>query len=168
MCEVNNMEERKLILFKTAVKILKDKSCVNVMCKDCPLPQNDNTHSLCIFNRFKNLEDYVTLVENEIFTKNEEEAVKNLNDMDKEIKDKASKFDKINEVLFMACGMIEDGDTIRYIIHPEIVLNKIIEVICSEDISNREKIIEEVIEKKKAKFYDIKTGKELLKVGDEW
>ena len=48
---------------------------------------------------------------------------------DKELKRKADKYDQICDTFFMATGIIEDGDSIKYLIEPEEVLNAVLKVI---------------------------------------
>ena len=48
---------------------------------------------------------------------------------DRELKYKAEMYDKICDKLFMATGIIEDGNSIQYIIDPELIINEIIKII---------------------------------------
>ena len=61
--------------------------------------------------------------------KEQEEVEELLMNNDKELRTKAELYDKICDKLFMATGIIEDGDSIQYIIDPEIIINEIIKII---------------------------------------
>lgn len=64
-----------------------------------------------------------------IMTSESKEVEELLMNNDKELRTKAELYDKICDKLFMATGIIEDGDSIQCIIDPEIIINEIIKII---------------------------------------
>lgn len=72
----------------------------------------------------------------------EDEATKHLNDMQLSIEEKAKKYDKIAETLWMSTGMIDDGDSIKFIVNPEITLQAIINIITDADIQTSRDLYE--------------------------
>lgn len=78
----------------------------------------------------------------------EEEAVKHLSAMQLDKEEKAKKYDKIAEKLWMSTGMIEDGDSIKFIVNPEITLQAIINIITDADIQTSKELYEAIRLKK--------------------
>lgn len=72
----------------------------------------------------------------------EDEATNHLNDMQLSIEEKAKKYDKIAETLWMSTGMIEDGDSIKFIVNPEITLQAIVNIITDADIQTSKDLYE--------------------------
>lgn len=72
----------------------------------------------------------------------EAEAVRDLNNMDKAIKEKADKYDLVAETFFMACGMIEDNESIKYIIDPETVCNAVLKILTNDINIDKERIVQ--------------------------
>lgn len=70
-----------------------------------------------------------------IMTAETKEVEELLMNNDKELRTKAELYDKICDKLFMATGIIEDGDSIQYIIDPEIIINEIIKIITEIPLS---------------------------------
>ena len=74
------------------------------------------------------------------FNEQHEELESILTDNDKEKDFKAAQYDRIKETMFMACGMVEDGDSIKYIIDPETIIDEILKIII-KDNEDREKFV---------------------------
>ena len=87
-----------------------------------------------IMDRVKEIEDFLGI------TEQKEELESILADADKEKDFKAVQYDKIKETMFMACGMVEDGDSIKYIIDPETIIDEILKIII-KDNEDREKFV---------------------------
>lgn len=71
---------------------------------------------------------------------------------------KAKAYDLICEKMFMASGVIEDGDDIKWIIDPEVICSLILKIILNDVNIDRDKIIKD----KKIKYSNI------FKDGDSW
>ena len=71
----------------------------------------------------------------------EAEAELILINKDKELIHKAKQYDKICEMLFMTSGIIDDGDSFKYIIDPETICDELIKVILKDYKLDREKIV---------------------------
>lgn len=69
------------------------------------------------------------------------EAERDLYQMGKDMEDKAKKYDRICETFFMASGMVEDGDSFKWIIDPETVLDAVLNVILADIKTDRESIV---------------------------
>lgn len=67
--------------------------------------------------------------------KEEAERILITEDMNKEYK--ARKYDEITDALFMAMGIIEDGDSIKYLIEPEEIIEKLIKIITDDNFSEK-------------------------------
>lgn len=72
----------------------------------------------------------------------EDEAVRDLLQIESLVRDKAKKYDLIAETFFMACGVIEDGDSIKYIVDPETVCNAVLKILVDDINIDKEKIIQ--------------------------
>ena len=71
---------------------------------------------------------------------------------------KAKAYDLICEKMFMASGVIEDGDDIKWIIDPEVICSVILKIILNDVNIDRDKIVKD----KKVKYSNI------FKDGDSW
>jgi hypothetical protein len=71
---------------------------------------------------------------------------------------KAKAYDLICEKMFMASGVIEDGDDIKWIIDPEVICSVILKIILNDVNIDRDKIVKD----KKVKYSNI------IKDGDSW
>lgn len=70
------------------------------------------------------------------------QAEEELMEMDRMQRLKAEQYDRICEMMFMACGIVEDGDSIKYIIEPETVCDELLKIIITDDNVNREHVVE--------------------------
>lgn len=70
-----------------------------------------------------------------------EEAERILINNDAEVQRKAKAYDKICETLFMASGVIEDGDSFKWIIDPEVVCDEILRIITSDPMFDNNAVI---------------------------
>jgi hypothetical protein len=77
---------------------------------------------------------------------------------DRILKDKAKAYDLICEKMFMASGVIEDGDDIKWIIDPEVICSVILKIILNDVNIDRDKIVKD----KKVMYSNI------IKDGDSW
>ncbi len=64
-----------------------------------------------------------------------------LSEMDKMKDYKAQQYDRIAEMFFMSCGVIEDGGSLRYIIDPETVAEELMKIIVQDIEIDREQFI---------------------------
>lgn len=64
----------------------------------------------------------------------EEQAQAEMMEMDRMTAYKAQQYDRIAEMFFMSCGVIEDGNSLRYIIDPETVAEELMKIV-TEDIN---------------------------------
>jgi hypothetical protein len=97
---------------------------------------------------------HIPLLHQEDFSRDELEKM--LIDNDKELKFKAEQYDKVCEKMFMSCGIIEDGDSTKYLFDPEIVCNEVLKIISGNN-TNREKFV-----LKKKEYVN------MVKEGGEW
>ena len=80
----------------------------------------------------------------------EDQAQEELKQMDDTIKLKAEQYDRICEMMFSACGIVEDGESIKYIIDPETVADELLRIIVDDDKIDRQTFVD----KKKRLFSD--------------
>lgn len=97
-----------------------------------------NTHNYVV--HFKDIESSPTLFFKECELESEEVEQILINN-DKEILDKAKMYDRICDTLFMATGMVNDGDSIKYIVDPEVICDELLKLILSDINVDREKFI---------------------------
>lgn len=71
----------------------------------------------------------------------EVQAESDMSDMSDMIDFKAKQYDKIADMLFMSCGIIENGDSIRYIVDPETVCDELLRIIVSDKGMDRGRFI---------------------------
>lgn len=80
-----------------------------------------------------------------------DQAEAELMEMDRIQRLKAEKYDKICGMLFIATGVVDDGDSIKYITDPESVCDELLRIIIEDENLN----IEKLLETKKRKFKEI-------------
>jgi len=79
----------------------------------------------------------------------EDQAQDELQAIDDTLRFKADQYDLISDMMFMACGIVEDGDNVRYIIDPETVCDELLRIILNDKQMDRSKFIA-----KKRKYFD--------------
>lgn len=84
----------------------------------------------------------------------EEQAQDELDAIDSDIRHKADLYDLICEIMFMSCGIIEDGDSVQYIINPEILCDELIKIIVNDNNMDRDRFVR----MKKQYFKDVMDG----------
>lgn len=72
------------------------------------------------------------LKDSDLNRKEEDEMQSILIDEDKRLRDKANKYDLIAETVFMASGVIADGESFSYIIDPEIICDEVVKILAND------------------------------------
>jgi len=68
------------------------------------------------------------------YKKNAEDQMQaELIEMDRTTRYKADQYDRITKMFFMSCGVVEDGDSFKYIVDPETVAEELMKIVI-EDI----------------------------------
>ena len=70
------------------------------------------------------------------------QAEAELMEMDRKQGLKADQYDRICNMMFMATGIVDDGDSIKYIVDPETVCNELLRIIIEDENVNREKLVD--------------------------
>ena len=94
------------------------------MCPECGIDYDDNVMA-------EHMRIEHGIIPNRIA---EHQAQIELAEMDRMKEYKAQQYDRIAEMFFMSCGVIEDGDSLRYIIDPETVAEELMKIV-TEDIN---------------------------------
>jgi len=81
----------------------------------------------------------------------EKQAQEELNQIDEYNRFKCEQYDRICSMLFMACGIIEDGDSIKYIIDPETVADELLRIIVDDEKIERQTLVDA----KKKRFKEV-------------
>lgn len=72
----------------------------------------------------------------------EAQAQEELKQMDEILKSKAEQYDRICEMMFSACGIVEDGESIKYIIDPETVADELLRIMVDDDKIDRQTFVD--------------------------
>jgi len=81
----------------------------------------------------------------------EEQAQEELNQIDEYNRFKCEQYDRICSMLFASCGIVEDGDSIKYIIDPETVADELLRIIVDDSKIERQTLVDA----KKKRFKEV-------------
>jgi len=101
-----------------------------------------------------NMEDHLRLVHGIPIDEHigcEEQAQAELEQMDEYNRFKVEQYDRICEMLFASCGIVEDGDSIKYIIDPETVADELLRIVVDDSKIDRQTLVDS----KKKRFKEV-------------
>lgn len=107
------------------------KKCAKHMCPKCGMDYYN-----------EDMEEHMMLEHGIVFKEQHNQAEQEIIEIDRIQKLKAEQYDRICEMMFMACGIVDDGDSVKYIIDPETVCNELLKIIIEDENVDREKLID--------------------------
>lgn len=119
---------------------LMAKERVRHICPECGVDYAD-----------EDMADHLRLEHNIFSGEEHTQAEAELIEMDRIQKLKAEQYDRICEMMFSATGIVEDGDSIKYIIDPETICDELLRIMVEDSDISREKLVET----KRRKFKEI-------------
>lgn len=110
------------------------------VCPECGMDYDDSVMSEHLL-----LEHGIESEDEKFQERAEEQAQIELDQMDRMKEYKAQQYDRITDMFFMSCGVIEDGDSLRYIVDPETVAEELMKIVVEDINIDRSQFIQRKI-----------------------